>query len=517
MRPTWSRWAADAPADTPGRPPRDFGRVSAFCVILDGDESTSNCAFDAHATLPQFNYITTDLGIVVVVLSNRADPGAVSFTSLEGESSVRLLRPLVWDISAIAFLPEGSRPYTLVGSDQATDTDRLQPVVPDGDRFLLDDPLLSPYSADLTTPLPPQALFNLWTLPGGDRWFWTQSARTVGPPAATFDAQRRMVDGLELVSPLDDPLSTRVSIRADDDSWFTVQAHGMTDEEMVALVRNVGGIGDDVVAMPNDLATASLVMSAAWREDAVFGRVRSQSRYLTGDDRFVTLRVGSDTFEADLADPSYDSAADRAVVASYLLDDVSVADGVITGTWPDSGEQVISWTEGDQVLTLSGRVPVDELLALRPSVRPATADEWSAMLDGLRPDYRLGEFAEIGSGATDGGDLWSAGVQRAERRGEPQYLWWWTVPGGGGTSASVEVRDPLDRESPTVDILVVEGATYVFVAVPPGADSTIVFAEAGGVRVPLNFRQPSAFDRFSFAVTRFDSSGPVTVEFVDAT
>ncbi|MDO9174226.1 MAG: hypothetical protein Q7V62_05430, partial [Actinomycetota bacterium] len=311
-----------------------FGRVSAFCVILDGDESTSNCAFDAHATLPQFNYITTDLGIVVVVLSNRADPGAVSFTSLEGESSVRLLRPLVWDISAIAFLPEGSRPYTLVGSDQATDTDRLQPVVPDGDRFLLDDPLLSPYSADLTTPLPSEALFNLWTMPGGDRWFWTQSARTVGPPAATFDAQRRMVDGLELVSPLDDPLSTRVSIRADDDSWFTVQAHGMTDEEMVALVRNVGGISDDVVAMPNDLATASLVMSAAWREDAVFGRVRSQSRYLTGDDRFVTLRVGSDTFEADLAEPSYDSAADRAVVASYLLDDVSVADGVITGTWP---------------------------------------------------------------------------------------------------------------------------------------------------------------------------------------
>lgn len=491
-----------------------FGRVTAICVIVDDDESTSNCAFDAHATLPQLNYITTDLGIVVVVLSNRADPGAVRLSTLAGAVTVHGLRPLVWDISAVAVLPAAGESYTLVGSEQVTDTDQLQPEVPESERFLLDDPLLSPYSADLTTPLPSDALFNLWTLPDGDRWFWTQLARSVDPPAVTFDAQRRMVDGLELLSPLDDPLSTRVSITADDGSRTTLHAHGLSDDEMVALAHNVAGIGDDVVAVPGDLATASLVMSAAWREHALFGRVQSESRSLTGDDRIITLKVGDDAFEADLADPSYDSADDRAVVASYLLDDVSVVDGVISGTWPDTGEQVVSWTDGDQVLTLSGQMPVADLLALRPSVRPATADEWTALLRGLRPDYRLGEFTEIGSGTTDGGERWSAGVQRAERRGQPQYLWWWSVPGERGSSASVEVRGPLDRDAPTVDILVVAGATYVFVAVPSGTNSGMAFAESGEVRVPMNFSQPAAFDGFSFAVARFDAPLPVTVEFV---
>ncbi|MDP2291592.1 MAG: hypothetical protein Q8M22_10415, partial [Actinomycetota bacterium] len=429
-----------------------FGRVTAICVILDGDESTSNCAFDAHATLPQFNYVTTDLGIVVVVLSNRADPGAVRFTSLEGETSVRRLRPLVWDISALAFLPEGSRSYTLVGSEQAADTDGLQPVVPEGDRFLLDDPLLSPYSADITTPLPSQAVFNLWTLSADYSWLTVQAARR-NPPPATFDSQRRVVNGVDVVSSLDDPAAATVAVALDDGWWLTVRSHGIDDEELTTLARNLRVVDGEVRAVgetPAILARPALA-AGDWSEHLLVGRVHSESRYLTTADELVTLRVGDAS-----------SAAVQAVVAPYLLDDVSVVDGVISGTWPDTGERMVSWTEGDQVLTLSGQVPVAHLLALRPSVRPATADEWAAMLDGLRPDYRLGAFTEIDSGTTDGGDLWAAGVQRAERRGQPQYLWWWTVPGGGGRSASIEVREPFDRERPMFDILVVDGATYVF-------------------------------------------------------
>ena len=485
-----------------------FGLATDVCVVIDNLDSRQHCVTSLHATLAAMTYITTSVGIVVVALSNAPEPGLVRLITLDGRRTLLRMRPLVWNLSAAAFQPLPGQSYELLPGANigATPSDgRLRPeeVVETGDgptAYVLDSPLVTPYSAGIPTPLDERGHFQMWR--DGAGWIAAQ-ASPFKPEQVAFDAQRRVVDRVEVVSTLSDPLTSTVIVPLTNGWWLTLRANGLSDAELVArtgefrmtgttLVRNIAG------GSPADLSTR-------WGSEALFGAVFARSGYLTKEGDLVTLHVGQQVAGR---------TAQRRVFPVFARggsDDLGsspVGGLLLTGTLTDSGEQIMTWAEGGRIITLTGRVSPRTLLALLSSVRPAQGSEWTDQIDRLRPSYRLGEFATVAVN-----DEWRAGVQLATRNGAPQYLWWWSAPGDVSNTASIAVPDdPL--LGPVVDTVVVPGATYVFVAIP-GSDASqiepVLEARQGDLVVPLELVRPFPDLGFRMAVARFDAPGAISV------
>lgn len=163
------------------------------------------------------------------------------------------------------------------------------------------------------------------------------------------------------------------------------------------------------------------------------------------------------------------------------------------------------------MLSLTGAVTPDRLLAFSRAVRSATEAEWKGLLYGLHPDYRIGEFERLGGGNAADGSAWLAGLQLTERDRRTQYLWWWTSPDRPDTSMSVAAGADLGV-APHVDTIVVRGATYVFISVPtssPATTARVVAADGTSTDVPLAQSFPDVPVRAG--VTRVDTPGAVDV------
>jgi hypothetical protein len=487
-----------------------FGLATDVCVVIDNLDSRPYCVTTLHATMATMSYITTPLGIVVVALSNAPDPGLVQLTTLDGGSTLLRMRPLVWNLSATAFQPLPGQSYELLPATTfgATPTDgRLRPevVVETGDgptAYLLDSPLVTPYSAGIPTPLDERGHFQMWRDEEG--WL-TAQASPLRPDPVAFDAERRVVDRVEVVSPLADPLTSTVTVPMEDGWWLTLRANGLTDEELVARIGEFRMVDGGVLARNVATTNRPADLSTRWGSEALFGAVFARSGYLTPEGELITLHVGQQVAG---------QAAWRQVFplfATSWSDDLGpspVGGLLLGGTLADSGEQIMTWTEGDQIISLTGRVSPRTLLALLSSVRPAQGSEWTDQIDRLRPSYRLGDFATVAVN-----DEWRAGVQLATRNGAPRYLWWWSAPGDVSSTASLAMRDNPALE-PMVDTIVVPDATYVFVTVPnagDGATEPVLEARQGDLVVPLELVRPFPDLGFRIAIVRFDTPGPISV------
>ena len=111
------RWTATA----------HFGRTTAVCVEVDGGEGQGACRVDLHATLPRIHHVSSEVGDVVVVFSNAADPGEVLLRGPDGAEASLPLQPVVWNSAATAFQAAPVLSYTVVPGATSPDGGRLQP------------------------------------------------------------------------------------------------------------------------------------------------------------------------------------------------------------------------------------------------------------------------------------------------------------------------------------------------------------------------------------------------------
>jgi len=489
----------------------EFGVATAVCVVVDDIDALRVCVTTLHASLAEMTYITTSLGIVVVALSNAPDAGLVQLTALDDRVTLLRMRPLIWNLSAAVFQPLPGQSYELLADETLTAVSsdgRLrpgpvaEPTTNASSTYVLDSPLVTAYSAGIPTPLDGRGQFHVWIDESG--WLTAQSS-PFAPLARELDAERRVVEGVELVSSLADPTSTSATVPLTDGWWLTVRGSGISDAELAAVTGEFRFVEQFLVRRPLATGPAAGPPDGAytWGEEALFGKVHARSSYLTAEGEVVTLHVG--------VGPLSTQRRVFPVLVNDWSDDASPSPAgglLLTGTIAASGEQLVTWAEGDLLVSLTGRVPLSTLLALTNSVRPAIGKEWRNQLDGLRPSYRLGQFATVAST-----DEWRAGLQLAQRQGRPQYLWWWSTPGNPSSTASIAVRD--DPALATVfDSVVVPGATYVFVTVPDGdgaAVSTVLEARQGAVVVPLRLARPFPDLGFRIAVARFETPGAVSV------
>lgn len=407
--------------------------------------------------------------------------------------------------AAIGLAIAGDDPAATAPTTTVAATSRLSPTEP-GDtalsgRFVIDHPDLRPYSADIVTPLGEKATFQLWT--SGDPtkpWLSVHAVHSVGDSYMFTNSSRRVVDGLELVSPRDRPDTTDVVIS--EGGWtVTIHGSGVNDGDLTSFANGLAVNGGGTVDTSRALEALGLTPAGGHlgADQQIYGAVTSEMRSLTADGGLITLRV---------ADGSIQDLKSLPYFATGLL---SGTDGRISGTLVATGEAVVIWSAGGHVLSLTGAVAADQLLQFSRAVRGATESEWKGMLYGLRPDYRIGEFATVANGLAGDGSAWLAGMQLAERDDRTQYLWWWTSPDRPETSASVMASGDLAL-APTIDTIVVRGATYVFVSVPTSSavmNATITAADGTITEVALV--QPFPHVPVRSGGTRVDTPGAIGV------
>lgn len=378
------------------------------------------------------------------------------------------------------------------------------PAATAGGHFIIDGSGLIPYTADIVTPPPTDAHYTLFASGNPTNpWISLQTYRR-RDQSAVLDSWRREVDGRNLITPRDERSMTTIVVDLDNGWAADVRAFNVDDHQLVrfanALTLADGATGK--VLIDEDMLAAYSLMStrtATWADELLYGTVTTEMRAATVDGELVTLREASGDVDTRAASLAY-----------FTTGRVEGSDGYTAATLTPSGESIVTWAAEGRLLSLTGQVPTTELLSISRSVRLADGAEWRGLVYGLHPDYRLGDFAEVGTGAAENGSPWSNGIQLAQRGVRTEYLWWWTLP---GTEISDSIPTGVDLAAdPGNETVVVGNATYVFVWVPADSETRVATVRAAdGTTVNVQLSQVFADIPVRAASTRIDVPGEVAI------
>lgn len=378
------------------------------------------------------------------------------------------------------------------------------PAATAGGHFIIDGSGLIPYTADIVTPPPTDAHYTLFASGNPTNpWISLQTYRR-RDQSAVLDSWRREVDGRNLITPRDERSMTTIVVDLDNGWAADVRAFNVDDHQLVrfanALTLADGATGK--VLIDEDMLAAYSLMStrtATWADELLYGTVTTEMRAATVDGELVTLREASGDVDTRAATLAY-----------FTTGRVEGSDGYTAATLTPSGESIVTWAAEGRLLSLTGQVPTTELLSISRSVRLADGAEWRGLVYGLHPDYRLGDFAEVGTGAAENGSPWSNGIQLAQRGVRTEYLWWWTLP---GTEISDSIPTGVDLAAdPGNETVVVGNATYVFVWVPADSETRVATVRAAdGTTVNVQLSQVFADIPVRAASTRIDVPGEVAI------
>jgi len=408
-------------------------------------------------------------------------------------------RRLVGGLVALALLAVAA------GVATYSDDNEASPVPTASGHFIIDSPGLRPYSADIVTPSPTDASYTLFANGNPTKpWISLQTYRSNGEPIPALYASRREVDGRTLITPRNQRSMTTITVDLGDGWQATVRAFSIEDRELVRFANSLKVV-DAAKGTPQfdeDLLAANSLTAtrtANWADELLYGTVTTEMRAVIPNGAKITLRESIGELDTR-----------PATLAYFTTGRVEGSDGYTAHTLIANGDAIVTWAAAGRLLSLTGPIPTTELLAISRTVRLADETEWRELLYGLRPDYRLGEFVEVASNATNEGQPWSSGFQLADSGGRTEYLWWWTIP-GTRTSASTPTTTDLAAGSGN-ETIVVGDATYVFVWVPAKSDALFASVRAAdGTTVKLQLRLFFADVPVRLAATRIDAPGPVEI------
>jgi hypothetical protein len=382
------------------------------------------------------------------------------------------------------------------------------PVVLADGRYLLDDPSLVPYSADIVAAASSRQVFRMWTDDGqaGARSVTVEAQQGAAPPFVATDVVVHEVAGVTLMASIADP-SVVVAERDLTDGWHAViTTRGLSLEQAASVAQDV-----QVVTLATERSVElrrpqfgdvdlRSVAAGGTISTALFGDVASELHYLDEAGVDHTLRVAAGSVD------------DAASLLPFVADSLpSTIDGRVVGRLTSTGEGVVLWEDQGYLLSLTAPVDPSVLASSADRVRQATRDEWQGLLRGLQPDYRLGEATVVASGDVASGG-WIAGAQRAQRGGNRLLLWWFSEPGDMSSVVSRPASPLIDGMA--VDRFAIAGSTFVFVRLDPslGDAAIVTWGTDRSVLVPL---QAGYLDEpILMGVTRVDGPGDIDVQVI---
>jgi hypothetical protein len=373
---------------------------------------------------------------------------------------------------------------------------------------------------------PFRSSFQLWAGPGATAtngsWFSIESLRA-GPQSiyATNAYRLESGDGLSMaISHLPGGQSVaQTSVDGNHGMLMTITALGWTDAGLARLALSFGPTdalrGNDVKLNNPSLVSGYKLISSVQPWLAVQGVPTEQVYYSTPG--------GSSGFSISVAPrppPAKGrSTFSRQVALQFFLEHTTpfVVDGheATAGSLVGQEDQsVATWLDGDHIVTLSGQMPVIQLVAMAHTVHKVPSSEWAGMqLEAKQNSSRFDNYNQtvsvpVSFGTDANAKPWIIRVGMAKLPDLQQVNWQWTQSGFGSTAqATAQINTVVDN-----------GRTYVLADLPrtvaAAAQLQVTRDGLDPVLVPFNDADPT-FDR-TFAAYAFSEPTPYTAQIIGA-
>ena len=365
---------------------------------------------------------------------------------------------------------------------------------------------------------PNRGNYQLWATRGSTGWFSieTYSGGSLGVSVNAY----RVFAGTHSIA-ISHPSPDRVVAEFTPGGSVSVRitSVGWSDQDLLQLAASVTADQRAIHLNDRTLVTGYQILSTVHPWLAVQGNPVEWVSYESAHDLnggiVVSVaprppsKAGGDTF-------------DRRVALQYFFDQATTfdADGHVAVAGTVTGEPhfaLASWIAGDHIVTVSGSVPVEQIIDIARTVHQVTEDEWRGMQfqaashrsdsDFDNPTVSLATPVSFGTDAAS--EDWKINVSTVSFPSQQFVSWEWNNGGGFGWPAA---------DTAKVSSVVDDKRTYVLADLPRAVAATaqLQISRDGldPVVVPFNDAQPES-DR-TFAAYVFSEPTTYTAQIIGA-
>jgi hypothetical protein len=364
--------------------------------------------------------------------------------------------------------------------------------------------------------------YQLWATPGATatsgRWFSIQSLRPGPQPLYAPDAYR-VQNGDQSMAISHTAVGQSVAqFSVNGLMTLSITSLGLDDDALVRLAQSViTDEGSGVHLSDPSLIPDYELIGTVHPWFAVQGLPVEQVYYATSSNSIDGFTVAvAPRPPVDLAGTD----ADRQIALRFFLDHSTPfeVDGypAVAGTIVGQPDQTIAtWIAGDNIISVSATLPVQQVISLARTVHQVSSDEWSGMrFQAASSDHDLGtDFQStvavtVSSGTDADGEPWTIKVGVATFSNRQEVDWSWRPSGFGSlTDGTARINTVVDGTR-----------TYVLAELPRAIAPTAQLLIAGIDREPVAMQfvdVDPVFDQ-TFAAYAFSEPGLYTARIVGA-
>ncbi|MBK5334071.1 MAG: hypothetical protein JJD93_18995 [Ilumatobacteraceae bacterium] len=363
----------------------------------------------------------------------------------------------------------------------------------------------------------PPGNYQLWATSGSEAWFSivTYSGGGLGYAVDAY----RVRSGAQSIAISHTPSGQTLTQFAHGGSvGVTITSSGWSDADLIMLASSVTADQRAIHFNDRSLLADYQMLSSVQPWLAVQGNPVEYVNYSSGRDLTggITLTVAPRPPSGQGGD-----TRDRQVALYYFFDQATTfdADGhvAVAGTLvgqPDAA--LASWIAGEHIVTISGSLPLQQLVTIAQTVHEVTADEWRGMQFQAASHSSNNDFgnptqslpAPVSFGNDGAAEPWKIEVMIGTFANRQFVNWQWDNSGFGSSA----------EETATINTVVDAQRTYVLADLPRAVAATaqlqINRAGLDPVLVPFNDAQPTS-DR-TFAAYAFSEPTTYTAQIIGA-
>ena len=307
-------------------------------------------------------------------------------------------------------------------------------------------------------------------------------------------------------------------------NWVLLTAFGFSDDDLVRLAKTVtfseAGGGTFYFDDPALIAGYEMISTVdPW--GAVQGQPAEQIFYSATGDPFGGFSIGVSPLQLT---SNGDFTLDRQSALQFLINDVSpfTVDGhdAVAGALINQPDVALaSWSAGDHIVTVSGKMSVSQLIAIAQTVHQVGAAEWAGIAiqnstatnsnnNNNNTTVNVPPPMPVSFGTDSQGQPWTIRAALATYGNLRQITWDWTNGNFWTTptdNVQINTVVDLDRTYVLADVPRALATTAELHVVPNGLDPVVIH---------FNDIDPTS-DRI-FAAYAFSEPGPYTAQVVGA-
>lgn len=361
----------------------------------------------------------------------------------------------------------------------------------------------------------PPGYYQLWAPIDSTAWFSVETSPG-GSDSYAVDAYRVQA-GVESIA-ISHPGSGRAVAQFSHggSANVTLTSFGLTDEALVGLATSVTADQRAIHFNDRSLLAGYQLLSSVQPWLALQGNPLEEVNYASDD---LTIGITLTVAPRPASDAG-GGTLDRQLALRYFFDQPTMFDasghvGVAGTVVGQPGFALATWIAGDHIVTISGSLPVQQLIDVAGTVHQVTADEWTGMRSQaqLHSDNNFRDASQslptpVSFGVDAASTPWKIDVTIVTFPGQQAIGWQWDNGGFGSMAGGTA----------TINTVVDSRRTYVLAALPRAVATTAQLQinrdGLDPVLVPFNDVQPAS-DR-TFAAYVFSEPTTYTAQIIAA-